>query len=220
MDGLFPTMSIDIGLKIQPDMLWKSSIIMRKSGSMPITVPRWGTAAFYPRMTHGAVGTALSHLSVLQNAYDAGHQSIWVLEDDVLVRGDPRSISNYIEKLDSLVGCDGWDILYTDGVTYFEPFTPGTVWRPDMASIDYDPLYERTDLGEDFYKIGGRCQAHSMIVRRSGIQKILEFENSHGIYLPYDIEIAFVPNMRFFNLKHNVVIGGTLANSDTISRYF
>ena len=210
----------DVGLKIQPGMLWKGSIIMRQSSSTPMKEPRYGMAAFYPRMTHGAVGTALSHLSVLQNAYDAGYQTIWVLEDDVSVKSDPRNLSNYIEKLDALVGSDGWDILYTDDVTYFEPFTPGTVWRPDMAGIDYDPLYERTDRGEDFFKIGGRCQAHSMIMRRSAVQKILEFEKSRGIYLPYDVEIAFVPNMRFFNLKHNVVIGGTLANSDTIHRYF
>jgi len=171
-------------------------------------------------MTHGAVGTALSHLSILQNAYDAYAESIWILEDDITVKANPHVLSDYIEKLDALVGRDEWDILYTDDLAYFEPFTPGTVWRPDIPDMNFDPLYERKDLGKDFCQIGGRCQAHSLIMRRSGIRKILEFAFQHGIYLPYDVEIAFVPEIRFFNLKHNVVVGGTLENSDTIRRYF
>lgn len=210
----------DVGLKWQPGMNWNGSIFLRQTESRPVTQPCEGSAIFYPRMSHGAVGTALSHLSVLQNAYDAHFQAVWVLEDDATIQKDPRSLSKYMEKLDQFAGCDGWDILYTDDVTHFEPFTPGTIWRPDMPDIDFAPFYEYSAAGDDFYRIGGRCQAHSYIIRQSGIEKILDFAFHHGLYLPYDVEIAFVPEIRFFNLKHNVVYGGTLANSDTIRRYF
>ena len=60
------------------------------------------------------IGCALSHLSVIRNAYDAGYQTIWVLEDDIAVEQDPHRLSALIDKLDSLVGKEGWDILYTD----------------------------------------------------------------------------------------------------------
>jgi GR25 family glycosyltransferase involved in LPS biosynthesis len=210
----------DVGLKLAPGMNWKGSIYLRQNSVQRVFQPSYGSAIFYPRTTHGLVGCTLSHLSILQNAYEANAKSIWILEDDVTVKADPHSISNYMEKLDALVGNDGWDILYTDDLAYFEPFTPGTVWRPDMPSMNFDPLFERKQIGQDFNQIGGRCQTHSMIVRRSGIRKILEFAKQHGIYLPYDVEIAFVPDIRFFNLKHNIVVGGTLENSDTIRRYF
>lgn len=210
----------DVGLKIRPGMQWNKSVFLRLSGAQRITKPCVGSAVFYPRMSNGAVGTALSHLSVLQNAYDAHFETIWVLEDDVTVKQNPRCLSSYIDKLNALVGKDGWDVLYTDDLTFFEPFTPGTVYRPDMPEIDFEPMFQRSPLGEDFYQIGGRCQAHSFLIQRSGIEKILTFEKSRGIYLPYDVEIAFVPHMRFFNLTRNVVVGGTLENSDTIHRYF
>jgi GR25 family glycosyltransferase involved in LPS biosynthesis len=210
----------DVGMKLKEGMEWHKSIRMFQNRSEKLVQPCYGQAVFYPRMSHGAVGTALSHLSILQNAHDARFETIWVLEDDVTVQKDPRLISHYIEKLDSLVTKKGWDVLYTDDVTFFEPFTPGTVYRPDMPDLDFEPLFVRKALDRDFYKIGGRCQAHSMIIRKSGIEKILNFEKKRGIYLPYDVEIAFVPEMRFYNLKHNIVKGGTLENSDTIRRYF
>jgi GR25 family glycosyltransferase involved in LPS biosynthesis len=208
----------DVGLKLRPKMEWSKSILMHNKKALRVTKPSLGSAIFYPRMSLGAVGTALSHLSVLQNAADAGFETIWVLEDDVKVQKDPYVLSDYIRKLDKI--SPDWDVLYTDDVTYFEPFTPGTVYRPDMPDIDFEPMFIRKEINNDFFQIGGRCQAHSMIIRKKAIRKILEFEQSRGIYLPYDVEIAFVPQMKFYNLRHNIVVGGTLENSDTIHKYF
>jgi GR25 family glycosyltransferase involved in LPS biosynthesis len=68
---------------------------------------------FFSRWTvPGAVGCSLSHLSILQDAWDAGFETIWVLEDDFLLRGDPHLFSFYIDRLDKLA--PDWDILYTD----------------------------------------------------------------------------------------------------------
>lgn len=210
----------DVGLKFGPGMQWRASQILRRSGAFLQLQPPMESSVFHPRMTHGAVGTTLSHLSVLQHAYNANCQKIWVLEDDVTLQSDPHELSASIEKLDHLAGSDGWDVLYTDDVTHFEPFPPDTIYRPDMPDVDCEPMFEKTKIGDDFYKIGGRCQAHSMIIQRSGIEKILNFAMSRGIYLPYDVEIAFIPGIRFFNLTKNVVWGGVLENSDTDRRNF
>ena len=56
----------------------------------------------------------MSHLSILQHAYDAGFETIWVMEDDIQVMRDPRVLSERIDQLDALVGKTNWDILFTD----------------------------------------------------------------------------------------------------------
>jgi GR25 family glycosyltransferase involved in LPS biosynthesis len=40
-------------------------------------------------MSRGAIGIVLSHLSILQDAYNAGYQTIWVMEDDIEVIQNP-----------------------------------------------------------------------------------------------------------------------------------
>lgn len=44
-----------------------------------------GRVYFCHCLSHGAIGIALSHLSVLQDAYDSGYETIWVMEDDIEV---------------------------------------------------------------------------------------------------------------------------------------
>jgi GR25 family glycosyltransferase involved in LPS biosynthesis len=209
----------DIGMKLEPGMDWRGSISLHKPWARRITAPSVGSACFYPRLSRGAIGCTLSHLSILQSALNANHQTIWILEDDFTVNADPHCLSEYIEKLDAITD-KSWDILYTDDTAHFDPFTPGTVYRPDMPDIDFEPLYEHKALEDDFYHIGGRCQTHSMVIRRSGMQKILDFEKDRGIYLPYDIEISFIPGIKLFNLSQNVVCGGSIENSDTIRKNF
>ena len=60
-------------------------------------------------MSRGAIGIVLSHLSVLQDAYDSGYNTIWVMEDDQEAVADPRQIPELIRKLDRL---EEWDILF------------------------------------------------------------------------------------------------------------
>ena len=72
-----------------------------------------GKKYFSHCMSRGAVGIVLSHLSILKDAYDAGYQIIWVLEDDIEIVQDPKILSSLIKNLDSMVGIDGWDILFT-----------------------------------------------------------------------------------------------------------
>jgi GR25 family glycosyltransferase involved in LPS biosynthesis/precorrin-6B methylase 2 len=169
-------------------------------------------------MTPGMVGCALSHLSVLQDAYDMGYETIWMMEDDIFIRQDPHLLSQYVEKLDSIVGKDKWDILYTDtdkcdkdiyeAGNDFESDLKGDLWfykRPDVDLSDHSKYAKRTIINEDFIIIGSRLRAHSLILRRSGIKKILDFMKEHHIFLQYDHELAIVPTIQLFNLRSDVV---------------
>jgi GR25 family glycosyltransferase involved in LPS biosynthesis len=163
-------------------------------------------------MKPGAIGCYLSHLCVLQDAYDSGYKTIWVLEDDIVVEKDPHLLSSYIEKLDVLVGEYGWDILYTDmdfdADTYLQSARefPHFFWRPDIdTSSNYQRFIERNPVGEDFLSIGSRSRAHSMIIRRSGMKKILDYAKEYHMFLPYDHDVAIVPGIKLFNLRNNIV---------------
>ena len=53
-------------------------------------IDKEGEVYFSLALSRGAIGIILSHLSVLQDAYDAGYETIWVMEDDVEVLQMPR----------------------------------------------------------------------------------------------------------------------------------
>ncbi len=57
------------------------------------------------------------------------------------------------------------------------------------------------DYFERFRRISGRFMIHSMIVKKSAAQKIIDFYLKRGIFLPYDDELAFIPQLRMYNLK-------------------
>src|SRR5262249_54496994 len=65
-------------------------------------------------MSRGAIGIVLSHLSILKDEYDSGDETIWVMEDAIQVIKNPHLLSEIIERMDNLVGSDGWDFLFTD----------------------------------------------------------------------------------------------------------
>lgn len=177
-----------------------------------------GKACVYHTMMAGALGCYLSHLSVLFDAYYSSYRTIWVLEDDITVNDNPHLLSELIEKLDRYVP-DNWDILYTDNDDHFDAKTlmahmDGGIWgRPDVPVTRN--LIEFSPIGSDFYKIGGRTQTHSMIIRRSGFEKILEYISTNGIFRSYDVELAFIPNIKLYNLSHDVVHGRDRSLSDT-----
>lgn len=186
----------------------------------------YGKTVFSSWLTPGAIGCTLSHLSILQDAYDAGYSTIWILEDDFILVRNPHLLSALIEKLDALVGADGWDILYTDPIYLYGidlekdlqeqmPYK----WRPDMPDFDLLSLFEHTPVGDDFYKIGNRLRTHSMIIRRSGIEKILQFYKRHHIFIPYDHELGFIPNIRLYVTKE-AIVDGMDNTSDTKNKHF
>ena len=173
-----------------------------------IEVP--GQAYFIHTFSRGGAGCALSHLSVLQDAFDSGYETIWVMEDDIEVLRDPTILPHLIDKLDAIVGTKGWDVLFTD-----RDFRNSNGWHvPGYGAtrrlgLDRRQFAEdfsfKVDVSSDFRKIANRYGTHSMIIRRSGMKKILQFFKAHQIFAPYDMDLIYVPGINLFTVSDDVV---------------
>ena len=209
----------EVGVILTPKMelvypILTSAVMMRTSKESCEVVPMplkelYGQTIFSQWLSLGAIGCTLSHLSAIFDGYDSGYRAIWVIEDDIQVESSPHQLSGLIEKLDALVGKEGWDILYTD--PYHDTRVPcGSaslvlpyMWRPDIP-LDHS-VYESLLVGDDFIKIGNRIGAHSLIISRSGMKKLVEFYTTHHLYAPYDHELAIIPGIRLFVTKKSIV---------------
>jgi len=177
-----------------------------------------GRTYFCHCMPLGSIGIVLSHISLLQDAYDSGYETIWVMEDDIEIIRDPHTLSGMIEKLDDLVGKKGWDILFTDRDTKDQKgnYVPCSsfAWRPNFTPSNPGRFAEKQDISPDFRRIGARYGAYSMIVRRSGMKKLLDFIKSYQVFLPYDMEYTLPPTIRLFTVRDDVVSTQPRAISD------
>lgn len=88
-----------------------------------------------------------------------------------------------------------------------------------MPAFNQGRLLKKRSLNENFIKIGCRSGTYSMVITRSGIKKILDFNINYGIFLPYDNEIAFIPDIQLYCLKWSLVTHPKKNNSDTIHRH-
>lgn len=180
-----------------------------------------GRTYFGHCVARGPIGIVLSHLSVLQDAYDSGYETIWVMEDDIEVIRDPRTIPNLIDKLDMLVGKDGWDILFTDRDIRkkngeYNPCYWAAI-RPNFTPWNVNIFAQRHVESSDFQKIGARWGAHSMIIRRSGMEKILDFIKVYRIFFPYDMDFIF-PSDMYTDMRMYTVLEDVVSNQvDSIS---
>lgn len=181
-----------------------------------------GKTFFAHHMPLGAIGCSLSHISVLEDAYQSGYETIWVMEDDIEVLENPHQISDLIDELDSLVGRENWDVLFTDrdyrlnGNEYL--IASGAAERPDMDcsfSSRYRKEYTQTEvINSHFRKISARFGTTSMIIRRSGIIKLLDFWKTHNIFLPCDLENYLDVKIQRYGLTFDLVSNLLNALSD------
>jgi GR25 family glycosyltransferase involved in LPS biosynthesis len=166
-----------------------------------------GISYYCHSMSRGAIGCVLSHLSVLQDAYDSGYQTIWVMEDDIRVVSDPHQISTLITTLDHLA--PGWDILFTDdetkGADGNRVYCGGIRPRPHFSYQSLAYYVNRTYLNSDLMKMGLRFGAYSMIIRRSGMKKLLDFFKTYKIFFPYDMEYFFPPEIKLYACRRDIV---------------
>lgn len=222
----------EMALKFEPGMWTGRETVMHFPPDGNGT-PQWihlndscyGKSVFSGWTVKGTIGCSLSHLSILQDAYNAGYETIWIMEDDIRVLEDPHQLSDRVDELNSLVGSSGWDALYTD----FECLSVDRekdlalqvpwMWRPDMPYRDIHFLAEHTDLNENFLKIGSRIRAHSIIYSRAGIEKILKFYRMSNNFLPYDCEIALIPDIQLYVVKKPIVSFHEVT-TDTRYKYF
>jgi len=178
-----------------------------------------GRGYFRNKMSWGMVGCLLSHLSILQDAYDSGYSTIWVLEDDILVHRDPRILSNLIEQLDHAIGENEWDILFTDrdfrnSKGNYERCV-GWSKRPNFKPANPERFKEAYLIDETFRKIGARFGTHSMIIRRSGVKKILDFIKAYGPFNPYDLDMYLPNNIKLYSVSRDIVGNEPSILSDT-----
>lgn len=175
-----------------------------------------GISYYCHSLSRGAIGCILSHLSVLQDAYTSGYNTIWVMEDDIKIARNPHEISNLIDQLDHLA--PDWDVLFTDyetksadGTRFYcgairpRPFVP-------LQSLNY--YLDRVNLNADLLKLGLRFGAYSMIVRRSGMKKLLDYFKTNKLYFPYDIDYRFAPGIQMYSSSRDIVTTISGAESD------
>jgi GR25 family glycosyltransferase involved in LPS biosynthesis len=210
----------DVGVPLQPWMSREAWGTYYEGDMTPKHEPVQilGRVYFCHCMSRGAIGISLSHLSILQDAYDSGYETIWVMEDDIDVIQDPHILSDRIEELDELFGKEGWDVFFTDPDTkntrgeYVPSF--GFAWRPNYTPENPHQFAVRTDVSPNIKKIGSRFGAYSMIVRRSGMKKILDFLKQYHIFLPYDIDFVFPNGIQLFSARTDIVSTQPGAPSD------
>lgn len=221
----------DVGLPFIPGMqggFWATTFRKKADGESPVPEMReghcgnsypfygdfiweqqvlgqFGTVYFCHCMERGTIGIALSHISVLQDAWDSGFETIWVMEDDIEVMRDPNLLSDRIDELNEID--PDWDILFTDRDIRdingnYIPATAAAS-RPDYFSPNDFAL--KIDVSANLRRIGARYGAHSMIVRRCGMRKLLGFFKEHQIFLPYDMEYTLPAGIRVYTVREDVV---------------
>jgi GR25 family glycosyltransferase involved in LPS biosynthesis len=185
---------------------WPSFEIMKEEG----------VAYYCHSLSRGAIGCLLSHLSVLQDAYDSGYQTIWVMEDDIRVASDPRELPFLLRALDSLA--PDWDVFFTDTETKGADGNPvycgGLRPRPNFELQPLEYYRQRTWINADILKLGLRFGAYSMIIRRAGIKKLLDYFKTYKLFFPYDIDYCFVPNLQRYTCVRDIVTTIAGAPSD------
>ncbi len=202
----------DVGVKYTPGTMKggfvATSYLTPDGASEDSCINTPGQTYFVLGFTRGMIGICLSHLSVLQDAYDSGYETIWVMEDNIEVIRDPRIISDVIDRLDQQVGVGNWDILFTDRdfrnqkLEYVR--STGYALRPNYRPQNPARFTEEREF-DWFRKVGARFGATSMIIRRSGIEKILSFLKTYQLFLPYDIELAAHSDMRLYTVKDDII---------------
>jgi GR25 family glycosyltransferase involved in LPS biosynthesis len=218
----------DVGVKFQswmPRDLMATTYLINGQGEPYHEMMHDPERAYFCYQTaRGTIGIFLSHLSVLQDAYDSGYETIWVMEDDICVRKDPNEISDIIARLDRIRKRKGWDILFTDcdirdANGRYVPCI-GYASRPNFTPKNPSRMAKRQVIGPDLRSIGARFGATSMIVRRSGMKKILDFVYEHKIFLPYDMEWQNIYDLHMFTVLDDIVTNLHDAISDNGLPYY
>jgi len=154
------------------------------------------TGNFPKRMRLGQLGCFLSHLSVIQDAYNNNLNIIWIMEDDIDIVKDPNLVPFLIKELIQID--DDWDVFYTDidskngqgdrVVSLSSDFRPDTVYLP----LEY--YTNRYEVSHNIQHIGQRFGNYSYVVSRKGIPLCSGSLKISGSSVPARI----TPSMSFF----------------------
>lgn len=168
-------------------------------------------------ITKGFVGSLLSHLSVIYDAYTSGYKTVWIMEDDVEVLKDPFLLEKLIKALDRRI--PNWEILHTNPDmrnVSLEYAIEASLNRPDFPIIPVQKaLRQRKSIDKTFSKAQVRLGTHSYILRRSGMRKILRFYEKYGMFGPYDADLRFIP-LKAFRCNEHIVTDKLTNTSDNV----
>ena len=93
-----------------------------------------------------------------------------------------------------------------------------TYWagrRPDYLAFTGETDFTmKNRVSPDFFQIGARSGAHSMIIRRSGMKKLLQFFRAHQIFFPYDMEFILPRGIKLYTVVEDIVSNLPKALSD------
>lgn len=204
-----------LGTPYDPSMkkAWGTFYFLQGDGSIGFAHEIMGTSNgkiyFCHCMARGTIGIVLSHLSILHDAYKAGYTTVLIMEDDIQIIRNPHLLSDRIDELDAIVGKEGWDILFSDRDTRGQngQYVPCTscAWRPGCPLFPSDRFFQRYTISRNLRRIGARYGAYSMVVRRSGMKKILDFFNTHQIFLPFDMEYTLPKDIKLFTVIDDII---------------
>jgi len=219
----------DMGVKLTPGMKTGELGIYYYLSPDGIPLPeheimnKFGKTYF--NVNHGGIGCVLSHLSILQDAFDSNYDTIWILEDDIAVLRDPKILPDLIDELDNLVGKNNWDILFTDidrrnkDGTYMSCGSAPSPCRPNYTPSSNRRFAHKSLINSHFRQIGARFGTHSMIVRRGGMKKILDFIKPRGVFLNIDQDIFLTEGIKMFALTEDIVSNAFDSRSDAQSSW-
>lgn len=170
------------------------------------------------RLSRGQLGCIISHLSCLRDCAIRDLDIVWICEDDIQILGNPHLLTRYLTALMKID--PDWDVLYTDRDTFNNlglciP-SVSSDFRPDMEPIQLEKINKRTIVSLHIMRLGQRFGNYSYIVSAKGARKILEYYHTHFIWAPYDIEIHYIPDIREYSLRKDLVsINWKITISDT-----
>lgn len=159
------------------------------------TIPAISDRCFGPKLSLDQTLELIRFIKVIKLSLAKGYERIWILKEDVEISSDPRFLSEKIKELEILT--DGnWDILFTtppSNGNRVEDRIDSTILNPKrvLNKIDLDP----------FWYMGIPEDSSSLVLSRSGMQKIIAHYQAHGIYFPFETECLYIPNIHIFSLK-------------------
>jgi GR25 family glycosyltransferase involved in LPS biosynthesis len=188
-------------------------------------------------LSNGHVGSLLSHLSIVYDAYQKGLELIWIMEDDVEFFQDIKILPNFISQLTKRD--PEWDIFYTDSDWAGTPPSkisidilhswliniPPSRLRPGQLRKNISFYLERTPM-EPFIKLNYRWGVHSYLVSRKGMKKIVDYFNQYRFYIPIDNDLHFIPDIRQYALSKDITgiayskISDTYTSPRLFDRFF
>lgn len=151
------------------------------------------------RMSPGALGCLLSHVSVLKDAYDREFSLIWIMEDDAEILENPTSLVPIISDLFTID--PEWDLFYTNKGC--EGWWINS--RPDQESHSLEYYLTRENCNEDIMRIRSRIGTYSMILTRNGIKKLLDYFVSRPIWSPIDVDMHDATGLREYLSRKDIV---------------